>query len=67
MNYIVVDEERNKKSQLDEIPVVLISPFNLYGKVLVLKESRLFIENCTGRKEEQFRFQFLTDNKCSYT
>ena len=67
MNYIVVDEDRNKKFQLDEIPVVLISPFNLYGKVLVLKESRLFIENCTGRKEEQFRFQSLTDNKCSYT
>lgn len=67
MNYIVVDEDRNKNFQLDEIPVVLISPFNLYGKVLVLKESRLFIENCTGRKEEQFRFHFLTDNKCSYT
>ena len=66
MNYITIDKERNSQFSLKETPVVLISPYNLYGKVLVLKESRIFIENCSGILEEQFRFQSLTDNMCSY-
>jgi len=66
MNYITIDKERNSQFSLKESPVVLISPYNLYGKVLVLKESRIFIENCTGILEEQFIFRSIFDNVCSY-
>ena len=66
MNYITIDKERNSQFSLKESPVVLISPYNLYGKVLVLKESRIFIENCTGILEEQFIFRSFFDNVCSY-
>ena len=66
MNYMIVDEERNKNLEILELPVILISPSNLYGKVLVLRDSRIFIENCTGRKEEQFKIHQLTNNECSY-
>ena len=59
MNCIVVDEDRNKEiSTRRNILIVLISPFNLYGKVLVLKEVDYLLKTAQEEKEEQFRFNF---------
>ena len=66
MNYSVVDTERNRKFKMEEIPTVLISPLGMYGKVLVLKNDRLYLDNCSGRLEERFRFREQMESPCDF-
>ena len=38
----------------------------MYGKVLVLENDKLFLDNCSGRHEERFRFRETLDNPCNF-
>ena len=67
MNYTTVDSERDEHFKMEEIPTVLISPVNMYGKVLVLENEKLYLDNCSGRKEERFRFRELIENPCNFS
>ena len=66
MNYSVFDSKRNRDFKMEEIPTVLISPVGMYGKVLVLENDKLFLDNCSGRHEERFRFRESLDNPCNF-
>ena len=66
MNYAVVDEKRNSKFKMEEVPTVLISPVGMYGKVLVVENDRIFLDNCSGRLGERFRFRELMESPCNF-
>ena len=51
---------------MEEIPTVLISPVGMYGKVLVLENDMIYLENCSGRLEERFRFRELMESPCNF-
>ena len=67
MNYTTVDSDRDEKFRMDEIPTILISPVNMYSKVLVLENEKLYLDNCSGRKEERFRFREVIENSCNFS
>ena len=66
MNYAIVDVDRNNNFKMEEIPTVLISPVGMYGKVLVLENDMIYLENCSGRLEERFRFRELMESPCNF-
>lgn len=66
MNTSKVDVRRNKNFQMDETPTVLISPVGMYSKVIVIENEKIFLDNCTGKLSERFRFRELIESPCDF-
>ena len=62
MNYSFVDERRNRKFNMNEVPTVLISPVGMYGRVLKIENEKIFLENCNGDINERFRLRDLIES-----
>ena len=66
MNTSKVDVIRNRNFQMNETPTVLISPVGMYSKVIVIEKEKIFLDNCTGKLSERFRFRELLESPCNF-
>ena len=66
MNLSLIDEKRNRKFTMNEVPTVLISPVGMYGRVLAIENENIFLRNCNGKLSERFRFRELIESPCDF-